>query len=85
MTTQPVLHSPAALFLKPSIEIVETGKPRHRHHEVATAIADQTLDLSFIIAFAGTAEAIGKQVGPVGPKLRFWPSRRTFWERGIRY
>ena len=23
--------------------------------------------------------------GPVGPKLRFWPSRRTFWERGIRY
>lgn len=24
-------------------------------------------------------------VGPVGPKLRFWPSRRTFWERGIRY
>src|SRR5690606_12264267 len=27
MTTQPVLHSPAALFLKPSIEIVETGKP----------------------------------------------------------
>ena len=25
------------------------------------------------------------QQGPVGPKLRFWPSRRTFWERGIRY
>jgi type IV secretion system protein VirD4 len=25
------------------------------------------------------------QIGPVGPKLRFWPSRRTFWERGIRY
>ncbi|MGL1245545.1 hypothetical protein ACSTKY_22895, partial [Vibrio parahaemolyticus] len=24
-------------------------------------------------------------LGPVGPKLRFWPSRRTFWERGIRY
>ena len=24
-------------------------------------------------------------IGPVGPKLRFWPSRRTFWERGIRY
>jgi len=25
------------------------------------------------------------EIGPVGPKLRFWPSRRTFWERGIRY
>jgi circadian clock protein KaiC len=25
------------------------------------------------------------ELGPVGPKLRFWPSRRTFWERGIRY
>ena len=27
----------------------------------------------------------GGLYGPVGPKLRFWPSRRTFWERGIRY
>lgn len=28
---------------------------------------------------------IADLLGPVGPKLRFWPSRRTFWERGIRY
>ena len=30
-------------------------------------------------------EQTAHQIGPVGPKLRFWPSRRTFWERGIRY
>ena len=35
---------------------------------------------------AGVIERRGlRQYGPVGPKLRFWPSRRTFWERGIRY
>ena len=27
----------------------------------------------------GLAEAI-RYVGPVGPKLRFWPTRRTLWE-----
>src|SRR3546814_1941200 len=24
-------------------------------------------------------------IGTVGTKLRFWPSRRTFWEPGLRY
>ena len=33
----------------------------------------------------GTGECGACEEGPVGPKLRFWPSRRTFWERGIRY
>ena len=23
-------------------------------------------------------------VGPVGPKLRFWPTRRTLWEHRLR-
>ncbi|MBB4420744.1 DNA invertase Pin-like site-specific DNA recombinase [Rhizobium leguminosarum] len=23
-------------------------------------------------------------LGPVGPKLRFWPTRRTLWEHGLR-
>lgn len=35
--------------------------------------------------FIDTLLAVVVEAGPVGPKLRFWPSRRTFWERGIRY
>ena len=23
-------------------------------------------------------------LGPVGPKLRFWPTQRTLWEHGLR-
>jgi hypothetical protein len=33
----------------------------------------------------GRPDRASRHRGPVGPKLRFWPSRRTFWERGIRY
>jgi hypothetical protein len=35
---------------------------RDRHHEVASAIADETLDVPFVVAFAGTAIAIPYQV-----------------------
>ena len=39
-----------------------------------------------VTLFGKLIERGGKaQKGPVGPKLRFWSSRRTFWERGIRY
>ena len=35
---------------------------RHRHQEVAPGVADQPLDLAFVVALARAAEAVGEQV-----------------------
>ena len=58
--------------------------------DIAAAVAAvKTLrpDLRHLVGFGlcDGATALACHQGPVGPKLRFWPSRRTFWERGIRY
>ena|GEM_PF-6374432 len=37
-------------------------KPRDRHHKITSGIADETLDIPLVVAFAGTAVAIPDQV-----------------------
>ena len=41
---------------------VEALDPRHRHQEVAPGVADQALDLAFVVALARPAEAVGEEV-----------------------
>ena len=48
-------------------------------------LALRKLPLSLPIVCIALGAVLFSLPGPVGPKLRFWPSRRTFWERGIRY
>ncbi|MGE6691964.1 MFS transporter [Sphingobium limneticum] len=52
---------------------------------VMTRMAEYRLLLAAALGAVALTLAAIILPGPVGPKLRFWPSRRTFWERGIRY
>ena len=52
----------AALLFQPDVERLPCWKLRDRHHEVTPGIADETFDIPFIVAFAGTAIAIPDQV-----------------------
>lgn len=54
--------APALQTRQTAVQVLKTGNVRHRYHEVAPGIADQTLDLSFVVALAGAAEPILKQV-----------------------
>src|SRR5438552_16881748 len=62
MAAQAVVHAPAAALEQMRIECLEAGKCWHRHHEVPARIADQPFDLAFVIALAGPAKSILKQV-----------------------
>src|SRR5215470_4564816 len=62
MTAQPIAKPTATTLEQLLIERVQAGRPRHRNQQVAADPADQSLDLAFVVAFAGPAKPIGKQV-----------------------
>ena len=62
MTTKNVSLARAALLLQPEIEVCPSREPGHRNHEVAPAIAHQSLDAAFVVALAGPAIPIPDQV-----------------------
>ena len=62
MAADPVIEPLEAALLEMRIELGEAGEGRDRHQEVAPRIADQALDLAFVVALAGPAEAVEEQV-----------------------
>ena len=62
MAADTVIEPLEAALLEMRIELGEAGEGRDRHQEVAARIADQALDLAFVVALAGAAEAVEEQV-----------------------
>src|SRR6185436_9742618 len=62
MAADAVIEPLEAALLEIRIELGEAGKGRDRHQKVAARIADQALDLAFVIAFAGAAEPITEEI-----------------------
>ena len=62
LATQLVALAFAALLLQKGVEGVPCRKLRDRHHKITSGIADETLDIPLVVAFAGTAVAIPDQV-----------------------
>lgn len=36
-----------------------------------------------VLSGKSPVDKVKQHIGPVGPKLRFWPTRRTLWEHGV--
>ena len=53
VTAQALAHPLAAAVGQMRVERLEAFERRHRHHEVAARVADQPLDLAFVIALVG--------------------------------
>jgi len=62
MPTQTPLTTLAALLSQVRVEGFPTVEMRNRHHEVATSIADQTLNLALVITLGRPSELIGEQI-----------------------
>ena len=62
MTADPVIEPLEAALLETRIELGEAGKGWDRHQKVTARIADQALDLAFVVALAGPAEAVEEQI-----------------------
>ena len=62
MAPDTIIEPLEAALLEMHIELGEAGKGRDRHQEVASHIADQALDLAFVVALAGPAEAVKEQI-----------------------
>ena len=62
LAAQPVVLAQAALLFQVGVELVPRREPRDRHHEVAPALADQTLDGALVITLAGPTVAIRDHV-----------------------
>jgi hypothetical protein len=62
MAADPVIEPLEAALLEMRVELGEAGDARDRHQEVTARVADQALDLAFVVALAGPAEAVEEQV-----------------------
>src|SRR5215212_4138458 len=51
-----------AALLEVGVQGGKAGEGRDRHQKVAPGVADQTLDLTLVVAFARSAEAVEEQV-----------------------
>ena len=62
MTANPMIQPFQTALFEMSIEGGKAGHDRNRHQEVAPGIADQALNLAFVVALARPAEAVQEQV-----------------------
>ncbi len=62
MTAQPIAEPAAAVVDQLRVQPRKARRPWHRHQKVPPDPANQSLNLAFIVALAGAAEAIIKQV-----------------------
>ena len=62
MAADAVIEPLEAALLEMRIELGEAGEGRDRHQKVAARIADQALDLAFVVALAGPAEPVEEQI-----------------------
>ena len=62
VTTQPSAEPAATPLKQLFIQRSQADRPRHRYQQVPPDPADQSLDFAFVVAFPGTAEAVGKHV-----------------------
>ena len=59
---EPGIHPLEATPLQVSVQRLETGEGRYQHQEVASYVAHHALDLSLVVALAGTSKPVIKQV-----------------------
>ena len=62
VTAQPIAEPAATTLEQLLVQRLQARRPRHRHQQVAADPADQSLNLAFVVAFAGPAKPVGKHV-----------------------
>ena len=62
VTTQPIAKAAPAVRQQLRVQRSEARRMRHRHQVIPAGEPNQTLHLAFVIALAGTAKPIRKQI-----------------------